>query len=335
MKSRLYKLAGILISVLFVYLAVRKVDFSEFVRVLGTIQFGWLLIAILVYFFSFPVRALRWRQILHHQKALPFREILVPVLVGHMANNVLPARAGEIYRAHFLGRRARMSRSGVLGSIVVERTFDVMMLVSLILFFFFLFPGTHFLGDAALATGLIFLALVAGILFYGFAVEGTHRVIDRILAMLPKKLQVFIDRRLKSFLQGIRGVSTVGGSLKAVAYTALIWALETSAVALVVISFGVSLPLSGYLLVYTLTALGATLPSGPAYIGPYQYAFVLALGFFAVSQEMALAISIAAQFALLGSVTVIGIVLLWREQLRTRPLSSLEELSEPRAEERD
>jgi uncharacterized membrane protein YbhN (UPF0104 family) len=159
-------------------------------------------------------------------------------------------------------------------------------------------------------------------------------VIDRILAMLPKRLQVFIDRRLKSFLQGIRGVSTVGGSLKAVAYTALIWALETSAVALVIISFGVSLPLSGYLLVYTLTALGATLPSGPAYIGPYQYAFVLALGFFAVSQEMALAISIAAQVALLGSVTVIGLVLLLREQLRARPLSTPES-SEPRAAEGD
>ncbi len=85
-------------------------------------------------------------------------------------------------------------------------------------------------------------------------------------------------------------------------------------------SFGVTLHLSGYLLVYALAALGTMLPSGPAYIGPYQYAFVLALGFFAITRETTLAISVAAQFALLGSVTVIGVVLLCREQLRTEAL---------------
>ncbi len=71
--------------------------------------------------------------------------------------------------------------------------------------------------------------------------------------------------------------------------------MEISAVALVMVSFGVSLPPGGYLLVYSLAALSTMLPSGPAYIGPYQYAFVLALGFFAISSETALAVSIAAQ----------------------------------------
>ena len=80
--------------------------------------------ATLVYLSSFPVRALRWRLILREQKLLSLKEVMASVFVGYMANNVLPARAGEIYRAHYLGRRVRMSRSGVAASIVVERTFD-------------------------------------------------------------------------------------------------------------------------------------------------------------------------------------------------------------------
>jgi len=56
-KSRLYKLAGVLVSAFFVYLAVRKSDFSESVRVLSTIQFGWLSVATLIYLSAFPVRA--------------------------------------------------------------------------------------------------------------------------------------------------------------------------------------------------------------------------------------------------------------------------------------
>ena len=319
MKSRWYKLAGVLISALFLYLAVRKVDFAESVRILTTAQVGWLLVSTLIYLSSFPVRALRWRRILRDQKALPLKETVVPVLLGHMANHLLPARAGEIYRAHVLGRRARMSRSGVVGSIVIERTFDGLTLLALILLLFFLLPETQFLGVAALTTGLFFLALAAGILIYSSAVDRTHRAIDKALGTLPQKLREFADRRLTFFLKGIRGISTVRGCLETAGYTALIWTLEISAVALVIISFGVALPLSGYLLVYALATLGTTLPSGPAYIGQYQYAFVLALSFFSISQETALAISVAAQLTLLGSVTVIGLVLFGREQLYAGP----------------
>ena len=312
------RFAGVFVSALLIYLVVRKVDLSESMRVLGTVQLEWLSAAALVYLCAYPFRALRWRGILREQKTISFEGVLVPTFIGYMLNNILPARAGEVYRAHLLGRRAQISRSGAAGSIVVERAFDGVMLVGLVLLLFVLFPRTGFLGGAALATGLFFLALAAGILFYSFAVDGTHRVIDKVLGIVPQGLEEFISCRVKFFLQGIRGVSTFRGCLDALVYTVLIWVLEMSAFALVVVSFDVTLPLSGYLLVYTLAALGTALPSGPAYIGPFQYAFVLALGFFAISQETALAISVAAQFALLGSVTVIGLSLLWKEQLRPR-----------------
>jgi uncharacterized membrane protein YbhN (UPF0104 family) len=95
-----------------------------------------------------------------------------------------------------------------------------------------------------------------------------------------------------------------------------VWALDASAVALVVASFGVALPPIGYVLVFALVALSTTLPSGPGFVGPFQYAFVLSLGSFAVSRETALAISVVAQLSLLGSVSLIGLAILWREQLR-------------------
>ena len=95
----------------------------------------------------------------------------MPVFVGYMANNLLPARAGELYRAHFLGRRVRMSRSGAAASIVVERAFDGVMLVLFILLSYFLFPGEGFLSAAALLTGLLFLALAAAIVLYVLLAE--------------------------------------------------------------------------------------------------------------------------------------------------------------------
>jgi uncharacterized protein (TIRG00374 family) len=274
-----------------------------------------LIAATLVYLSSFPVRALRWRLILRSQKALSLKELMASVFVGYMVNNVIPARAGEIYRAHFLGRRVGMSRSGVAASIVVERTFDGLMLVCIVLLVFVLFPQEHYLSSMALITALVFLGLAAGILFYTLTVDKAHQVINQGLGLLPRALRERLAGRLRSFLQGIRGISTVGGFLEAGIYTVLVWILDACAIALVVASFGVALPLVGFVLVFALVALSTTLPSGPGYVGPFQYAFVLSLGTFAVSRETALAISVAAQLALLGSVTLIGLALLWREQL--------------------
>lgn len=321
LKTWLYRSTGILVSALFVYLAVRQVNLLASLRVLGTVQPGWLVAAVSVYLSSFPVRALRWQLILRVQKVLSLRELMAPVFVGYAVNNILPARTGEIYRAHFLGRRAGMSRTGVAASIVVERTLDGLMLVCVILLVFVLFPQEHYLGATALITGLIFLALAAGILLYSFTVDKSHWVIDLGLGLLPLAIRDRLVGRLSSFLGGIRGISTVGGLLKAGVYTSLVWILDACAIALVVASFGVDLPPVGFVLVFALVALSTTLPSGPGYVGPLQYAFVLSLGTFAVSRETALAVSVATQLALLGSVTFIGLALLLKEQLRAGRLN--------------
>ncbi|CAN5632219.1 lysylphosphatidylglycerol synthase transmembrane domain-containing protein [soil metagenome] len=329
LKSWLYKLVGIFVSIFFVYLAVRKVDLSESLRVLGSVQPIVLAMAVLVYLTGYGFRTLRWRRILWAQKQLSLRQTVVPVFVGYMANNVLPARTGEVYRAHFLGRRARMSRSGAAASIVVERAFDGLMLVLFIVLVFLLFPQQRFLGVTVVLTGVAFVVLALLVFLYVVVADKVQWFVDRMVGILPPSLGRLLSVRLELFLRGIRGVSTIEGGLKVGAYTAVIWLCEAGAITLAVLSFGVILPPGGYLLVYALAALSTTIPAGPGYVGPYQYAFVLALGVFAVSRETALAISVAAQLALLGSVTLIGLALLWREQLRGEPMQE-----EPKKPER-
>jgi len=317
LKRWFYRFIGVLISALFIYLAVRKVDLAESLRVLKTVRPVPLGAAAVAYLSAFPVRALRWRLVLQEQKMLSWKEILTPVFVGYMANNLLPARTGEIYRTHFLGRRAQVSRTGVAASIVVERTFDGLMLVVVILLVLVLFPHTTFLSGAAFVTGLFFVGLAAFILLHTFAVDKSHRLIGRGLTLLPRVMRERLRDRPEVFLRGIRGISTVRDLTVASGYTVCIWLLEACAIALVLVSFQISLPLDGFVLVYALVALSTTLPSGPGYVGPYQYAFVLSLGAFAISSETALAVSLAAQLAFFGSVTTIGLALLWREQLRS------------------
>ena len=88
----------------------------------------WLLAAAPVYAGALWLRAARWRRILWPELPLGARGTLAPMLVGYAANNVLPARAGELLRALILKRRHGTSRSAAVGTIVVERALDGLVL---------------------------------------------------------------------------------------------------------------------------------------------------------------------------------------------------------------
>ena len=53
------------------------------------------------------------------------------LLVGYLANNVLPARLGELVRSHYLGDREGISRTTTLGTVVVERVVDFVVVVAI------------------------------------------------------------------------------------------------------------------------------------------------------------------------------------------------------------
>jgi len=76
-------------------------------------------------------RALRWQILIRPICRVPLRRLSAYMLVGYLANNVLPARLGELVRSHYLGDREGISRSATLGTVVVERIVDTVVLVAI------------------------------------------------------------------------------------------------------------------------------------------------------------------------------------------------------------
>ena len=76
-------------------------------------------------------RGARWRALLAPIAPLPYRRVLGYTYIGYLANNVLPARLGELYRSHALGEGEGISRTTVLGTVVVERVVDTVMVVAI------------------------------------------------------------------------------------------------------------------------------------------------------------------------------------------------------------
>src|SRR3989449_6521961 len=126
-------LIGLAISVALLVWVLYKIDLRK-VWTYAQHANGWLLLlTVVVATITFPVRAIRWRLILRDADGRPFRWLPLwhATTIGFMANNLLPARAGEVARAYVASRQLPVRFTTALGSIGVERVFDALVMLGL------------------------------------------------------------------------------------------------------------------------------------------------------------------------------------------------------------
>ena len=123
-------LIQLLVSIVAIYLSVRKVNFNEFISVLkgiNLVSIGWIVLSILAIMGSFIVRSMLWGKLLNFNNSVKFRNFksFRVLMIGFLANNILPAKAGELVRSYLIKKETGLTQSYVLGTIFLERIFDV------------------------------------------------------------------------------------------------------------------------------------------------------------------------------------------------------------------
>jgi uncharacterized protein (TIRG00374 family) len=116
--------AGLLISLIFLYLALRGLGLKDLGAAMREADYIWLLPGIAVYFVGVWLRAWRWHYLVRPVKDVPTVRMFPIVAIGYMGNNIYPARAGEVLRAVFLKASEQVPISPSLATIIVERIFD-------------------------------------------------------------------------------------------------------------------------------------------------------------------------------------------------------------------
>src|SRR5581483_1514848 len=108
------------------YFLFRNIDWNKMLEAFSQFQLVWLIPALFIYLLGYIIRGFRWVVLLSPVKKCTFKSLFPTLIIGFMANNVLPARAGEFIRAHLNGKKEGLSRSASLGTIILERLFDGM-----------------------------------------------------------------------------------------------------------------------------------------------------------------------------------------------------------------
>ena len=329
-------LVGIAISAFCLFLLFRKIDFYKMRAAFAGMGYRYLVPALALTFASYFLRAVRWKLLLAPIKTTRLSNLFPSTLIGYMANNLLPARLGELVRAYSLGKKEAIDTGAVFASLVVDRLCDgfTVLLVLLVTFFIIRLPAGMEQIQGGLATGgyvtfALYLGVMSFLVLLRKRTAWTASLVARLLKPLSPRISETAVSLLTSFISGIRipkGAAGVGGTA---ASSLLIWATAILPIDLLLRSFGVVLPMSASMFIMVFLVFAVMVPAAPGYVGTYHFACVTALSAFEIGSEKALSIAIVIHAMGFFPVTAAGLYCLWRDKLSLRKLSGKYESGAP------
>jgi uncharacterized protein (TIRG00374 family) len=306
---------GILVSGVFVWLAVRNVDFAQAWRALHEASYWPLIPALVALALATAVRALRWQQLFEPGRRPPIVPITHAMLIGLLFNSILPARAGEAARVVALWREARVSRVESLATALAERVYDVFALLVLLFVAVPFLPNVSWLGKAAVVAA----ALAAGI---AATVVALLRWRERPVVWVLRKVTTDerAERMAQSLVQGLASFRHPATALRAFVLTVVSWLLIAASSWLLLRGFDFGLGFGAGLLVTISTTLVLVIPAAPGGVGAFETAAIVALSAYGVNRSSALSYGIVLHAVNLVPYLVAGYVAMQRHAVVVRRL---------------
>ena len=308
---------GGVISIVALWFVLRGVDLARTGDLLRQADLRWVAFAALLLSLDLGFRAYRWQRLLHPIAAVRYLPMLGYLLIGYVANNILPARLGELIRVHYLGDREGISRASALGTVVVERIVDLVAVVAIASVALLVLSVRGVVANAILVgaavAGLLMAVLVLGIV--------AHRLpgMDRIASVAERYPRV---RQLASSLQGGLAVASRPRTLiEALLASAASWSMAILAFAAVGQAIGVELSIGQAALIASGVALASAVPAGPSNLGTFEFAAVEIGKAIGIPADSAFALALLVHATILVVTSLGGGIafarLGWRD--RTRP----------------
>lgn len=308
------------LAAVLVYLVLRGLDWQAFWNTLRHGHYVFLLLTIPIASVNYLIRAARWRILVQAEKKTSVGPVFWANMVGYLGNAYLPARAGELLRAGFLGRKTGLGISYVLATALAERVLDAIALV-LIGSISLLWQGNSspLLTNAVRITALIG-ALGLGILIIApFQEKPILRVVGWL--PLPGKISRPISEQISRFLIGMRTLQSWRRLLTFILLTAVIWLVDAISNTIGVHIISQSLTIGQALILLAALGLSSAIPSTPGYIGVYQFVAVTVLIPFGFSRPEALAYILISQVLGYGVISFWGLLGLWQINKNMQPLT--------------
>ena len=305
MRNHIKRLILVFITIVFLYFVLSNLNIKEFIIVLKGFNFKFIPLLIICIILSMSSRALTFKMLISTTiKKISMSELINLCLSCASLNIVLPARAGDIYRAFYVGEKYKADKLKLFGTIMLERIFDGIVILSILLLAIFKYQRNPIAQKLCIIGGLVFIGS-----FILAAAAFKHNKTDKICSyfenkteMLPEKFHNifksiihFIRHKCNSFLNGFEIFNYPKKILPILITSFGIWFFECLNYFIVITGFNIDINWSVVMFIIPFTALACMIPSTSIYIGPYQFAVIAAFAMYGVTKESALAISLLQQ----------------------------------------
>ncbi|TAK30221.1 MAG: flippase-like domain-containing protein [Chloroflexota bacterium] len=309
-------LASFAFAIVIIYLFVQRADLSlaatwDRIRAASIPLF---LLAVVVYYCTFPLRTVRWRALLINVGFHEDPNVRVPsmrglgeiLMLGWFANCVVPAKLGDGYRAYLLKRAAGAGFSRTLGTILAERMIDItVMVVLLVVSAFYIFRGSSDMANGVVEAGVLLLGCVV------VGLVGMRTLGSRAHRILPRRLHAVYEQLHHGTLRSFQQLPAL------FVLTVVIWLGE--AARLYFITHALNVPVSFLLVLFVslVNSLLTALPVTPGGLGIVE-AGMAGILMTAISKDDAMSVAILDRVITYWSIVGFGLMLyLWRKR-RTR-----------------
>jgi uncharacterized protein (TIRG00374 family) len=357
---------GLLVSAVCLYFVLRNVDWDEVWQHLQEVNIPLFLLSMLLMLLAYFLMTWRWQLLLDPLEIpdshavrrngavlktgvrghVSLVNLYGKVMTGYFFNAFFPARAGDLVRAYLLGRKTGLRKTTILATIVIEKAFDGIALLLMLLVSLILLPSigssasTVMAPDAlAWASGIVLLGAIAGLaLFYRYS-DHIARFTERLLTRLPlpDRLRRLPVRLIETFAGGMHVFKSPKPLISAALISVVVWVVVAFMFLAALASFRSPFPPelmspAGLLFITAIVNLGLLVPALPGNAGTYELLCVAAMAVFKVDKELAVAFALIFHVGQWVTTWIVGLIAFWAQNMSLSEMRPVEEKAEAEAE---
>jgi uncharacterized protein (TIRG00374 family) len=327
------------LTFVFLFFFFRSVEWNEVLGYLNDIDLKLFIVLLLLVPVNFVFRAIRWKCLLKHEKeGVSFYNRFAGNAVGFAVTFLFPGRLGELVKPLYLAQKEGLKKGFVIGTVVVERMFDLFNMCFLLGVFFVSRPlytsifnieieqeaysNLALWGIIGMAIAIIILLVTLSLYFFK---AKTLKFIAFFLKPLSQKWRDQIMNLIDEFIEGLKFFHSVGDVLVYVFWSLVVWINIAIFYWIWLVAFDIRVPFFYIFPFVFLTMVGASIPT-PGMVGGFDYFSKYGLtALYGVEANLAVGMTLVVHAIQLAVTYVVGYGILWKEGISLVQIKKLGE----------
>ena len=286
-----------------------KIHWQTVYAALAHVNDIFILFGLVLVLICYLVFTARWRHILGYNH--PYWSLFKLLMIGHMANSLLPLRAGDLIRTFLTSKHRGLNVATVFGSLLLERMGDIFALCVIAFIVVCAIQSPDVITRSLQFIAVVSLIVLGGVIWIAVNRGSFERILNRALGTSNRyspRLVMHFEHFEDAFSSLGMDTSSLFRRLFAIALISLIaWGIYSLGMIACVAAFGVLNPVLPALLLVVVTNLGSAIPSSPGSIGVFHALAIVALSPWHIPLETAMAIGIVAHLITVFVQVILGL----------------------------